>query len=71
MLLCLMVPCRFYWLNVVIMGLGLVAYVWIARAYTEKPIIVLHKKYPPAATSDSETAGAIDAAVLANELKMS
>jgi len=65
-----MVPCRYFWLNAVILSLGLVAYVWIARGYTEKPITALHKKYPPAASSESETAGAIDAAILANEHKM-
>lgn len=31
--------CRYFWLNAGILAVGLVIYIFVARSYTEKPIL--------------------------------
>jgi hypothetical protein len=36
---CAAYVCRYFWLNAGILAVGLVIYIFVARSYTEKPIL--------------------------------
>jgi hypothetical protein len=40
------VCCRYFWLNAGILGLGLIVFIFVARSYTEKPIMSGEKVRP-------------------------